>query len=59
MRKNPPANVGDGGFDPQLGKIPWRRKWKSAPACVENSMDRGAEQTTVPGVAKSQTQLSD
>ena len=27
--------------------------------CLENSMDRGAQQTTVHGVAKSQTQLSD
>ena len=26
---------------------------------LENSMDRGAQQTTVPRVAKSQTRLSD
>ena len=25
--KNPPANAGD-GFDPWVGKIPWRRKWQ-------------------------------
>ena len=25
--KNPSANVGDVGFDPWVGKIPWRRKW--------------------------------
>ena len=28
-------------------------------SCLENSMDRGAWQTTVHGAAKSQTQLSD
>ena len=28
-------------------------------SCLENSMDGGAWWTTVPGVAKSQTQLSD
>ena len=28
-------------------------------SCLENSMDRGAWQATVHGVAKSQTQLSD
>ena len=30
MVKNPPANAGDArdeGFDPWVGKIPWRRKW--------------------------------
>ena len=27
--KNPPANAGDGGFDPWRGKIPWIRKWQS------------------------------
>ena len=26
-------------FDPWVGKIPWRRKWRSTP---ENPMDRGA-----------------
>ena len=28
--KNPPANVGDVGFDPWVGKIPWSRKWQPA-----------------------------
>ena len=32
MIKNPPANAGDvRGFDPWLGKIPWRKKWQSTP----------------------------
>ena len=33
MVKNLPANAGDKrfGFDPWVGKIPWRRKWQPAP----------------------------
>ena len=34
MVKNPPANAGDTGgygFDPWMGKFPWRRKWQPAP----------------------------
>ena len=47
------------GFDPWLGKIPWRRKWPPTPIfLLENSMDRGAWWATVHGVAKSQTKLS-
>ena len=27
--KNPPANAGNtSGFDPWVGKIPWRKKWE-------------------------------
>ena len=26
--KNPPANAGDGDSVPELGTIPWRRKWQ-------------------------------
>ena len=31
--KNLPANIGDTrhGFDPWVGKIPWRRAWQPAP----------------------------
>ena len=30
--KNPPANAGDmRGFDPWIGKIPWRRAWQPTP----------------------------
>ena len=31
--KNPPANAGDmrRGFDPWVGKIPWRRAWLPTP----------------------------
>ena len=46
------------GFDPWVGKIPWRRKWQPNPVFLPGkSMDRGACQTTVHGVTKSQTQL--
>ena len=46
--------------NPWVGKIPWRRKWQPTPgySCLENSMDRGTWQTTVHGVAKSQTRVS-
>ena len=62
MVKNPPANAGDAGAvdsTPRSGRslgigsrIPLQY------FCLENSMDRGAWQTTVQGVAKSQTQLT-
>ena len=29
--KNPPAMQGGPGFNPQIGKIPWRRAWQSTP----------------------------
>ena len=41
------------GFDPWVGKIPWRREW--LPTCLEKPVDRVACWTTVLGVAKSQT----
>ena len=35
MVKNPPANGADrrevGGFDPWVGKMPWRRAWQLTP----------------------------
>ena len=34
VAKNPPANPGDTkrwGFDPWVGKIPWRRAWQPTP----------------------------
>ena len=48
------------GFNPWVGKIPWRRKWQSTPVFfLENPMDRGAWRATVHGVTQSQTRLSD
>ena len=58
--KNLPTNSGDvrDGFDPWIGKIPWRREWQPiAYSCMENPKDRGAWRATVQEVTKSQTQL--
>ena len=41
------------GFDPWVGKIPWRRKWQSTPvSCLKNPMDRGIWQSIVNGVPR-------
>ena len=46
------------GFDPWVGKIPWRRKWQTTPTFLPEKSHK-AWQATVHGVAKSQTRLSD
>ena len=47
------------GFDPWVGKIPWRRKWHPLLySCLRNPMDRRAWQATVHGVPKSRRRLS-
>ena len=55
------CNAGDLSSVP-VRKIPWRRKQQYScllqNSCLENSMDRGAWQSTVHVVAKSWTQLS-
>ena len=44
------------GFNPGVGKIPWRRKWQPFQySCLENSMDRGAWGPTVHGVTELDT----
>ena len=56
MVKNPPANAGDLGSIPGLGRSP--REGNGYPlqySCLEDSMDRGAWQATVHGVTRSQT----
>ena len=59
--KNPPANAGDkreGGSIPGLGRSPGGGHGNALQySCLENPTDRGVWQATVPGVAKSQTQL--
>ena len=36
------------GFDPRVGKIPWRKKWQPLQySCLKNPMDRGAWWATV------------
>ena len=60
MLKNLPANTGDTGSIPGSGILP--EEGNSNPlqySCLENSMDRGAWQGTVHGIAKSQTRLND
>ena len=57
--KNPPANAGDVDLIPGLGRCPRVGNGNSLQySCLKNPMDRGAWQTTVHGVAKSQTWLS-
>ena len=61
--KNSPANVGDArdaGSIPGLGRFPGEGHGNPLQSsCLENSMDRGAWQATVLGVAKSQTRPND
>ena len=43
-------------FDLRVEKIPWRRAWKPTPIFLPGeSHGKGAWQTTVHGIAKSQT----
>ena len=62
MLKNLPTNVGDArdaGSIPGLGRFPGEGHGNPLQSsCLENSMDRGAWQATVLGVAKSRTQQS-
>ena len=56
MVKNPPANAGDMGSIPRLGRPPG--EGNSNPlqySCLKNRMDRGAWWATVHAVAKSWT----
>ena len=51
--KNLPANVGDLSSIPRSGRFPWRRNGNPLQySCLDNTMDRGAWQTTVHGVTK-------
>ena len=46
------------GFDPWVGKIPWKRTWQPTLVfCLESPVDSRACWATVYRVAKSQTQL--
>ena len=60
--KNPPANVGDvgdAGWTPGLGMIPWRRKWQPTPVFLPGKFHgKRSLEASVHGVTKSQTQLS-
>ena len=53
------CNVGDLGLIPGLGRTPGERNGTPLQySCLENSMDGGAWQATVHGVAKNRTWLS-
>ena len=56
MVKNPPANAGDPGSNPGLGRLP--KEGNGYPlqySCLENSMDKGAWRATFHEVAESDT----
>ena len=63
MVKNLPVSTGDTrdvGLILGLGRYPGEGNGNPVQySCLENSMDRGAWQATVHGVAQSQTRLSD
>ena len=60
MVKNPPANAGDMGSIPGLGRSPEEGNGNPLQySCLENPMDREFWQAIVHGVAKSRTWLSD
>ena len=57
--KNLPANAGDVGLIPGLGRSPVKGNGKLLQySCLGNPMDRGAWQATVHGVTKNQTWIS-
>ena len=46
------------GFNPWVGKIPWKRTWQPTPySCLGNPRDRGAWQAKIHTAAQSWTQL--
>ena len=56
--KNPPAKYRRHrrcGFDPWVGKIPWRKAWQCQYSCLENAMDRGPWQATAHGATELDT----
>ena len=58
--KNLPANAGDQGSIPELGRSPEVGNGNPLQhSCLENSMGRGAWWAAVHGATKSHTQLSD
>ena len=53
MVKKPPANAGNAGLIPRLGRSPG--EWNGTPvqySCQENPMDRGAWWAIGDGIAK-------
>ena len=53
VSKESACSAGDPRFNPWVRKISWRRKWQPIQySCLENSMNRGAWQAIVHGVAR-------
>ena len=60
MIKSLPANAGEPGSMPGSGRSHGEGNGNPLQySCLDNPMDGGAWQATVPGVAKSRTGLSD
>ena len=58
--KEPACDAGDLDSIPGSGRFPEEGKgYPLQYSCLENPVDRGAWQATVPGIPKSQAQLSD
>ena len=56
MTKNPPANAGDMGSIPELGRYPGEGNDNPLQnSCLGNPMDGGSWQATVKGIPKSWT----
>ena len=45
--KNLPANAGDPGFNPWIGKILWRRKWQPTPVFLPGKSKNESERCAV------------
>ena len=59
MVKNLPVNARDVGLTPELGRSPGEGNGNPLQySCLGNPMDKGAWRTTVHGVTKNQTPLS-
>ncbi|CAI9171010.1 unnamed protein product [Rangifer tarandus platyrhynchus] len=57
--KSLPAMQFRPGFNPWVGKIPWRREWKPILVFLPGEFYGQRSLAIVHGIAKSQTQLSD
>ena len=58
--QNPPADardVRDRGFDPWVGKMPWRREWQPTTVFVPGESHGQRSLVGYNGVTKSQTRL--
>ena len=57
--KESPDNAGDRGFDPWVGRIPWRRGWQPTPVFLLGKFHgQRCWQATLHGGPKSWTRLS-